>query len=175
MESRNVEEITATNVRIRSLVYEDIQIIRKWRNQDFVRKWFVHNSIITEEEQEKWWIKYKALRTDKMFVIEEKISDKPIGTVALYNIIYGQTAEFGRFMIGETWARGKGYGLEAIQLILRYAIEKLQCQKINLEVIKNNEVAIQIYLKIGFKIVEDKGDLLTLSIFSKGCDPHQFR
>ncbi len=54
--------------------------------------------------------------------------------------------------IGNTDYRGKGYGAEAVRLILRYAFYELNLNRVGLDVIEYNEQAIRTYEKAGFQL-----------------------
>lgn len=158
------QELIGERIRIRPICYEDIELIRKWRNKDSIRKFFIYNKKISKEQQIQWWEKYKNTKNDIMFVIEIIESGIPIGTLALYNIKLNEEAEFGRMMIGEEDARGKGYALEALNLVSMYGFELLNLKKINLEVFKENERAFDLYLKSRFIVVREDEDLIYMSV-----------
>jgi RimJ/RimL family protein N-acetyltransferase len=85
------------------------------------------------------------------FVIYERASMRPIGTVGLPNVNHAhRTAELG-IGIGERDCWGKGYGTEATRLILDYAFNVLGLHNVMLRVFAYNERAIRSYRKVGFK------------------------
>ncbi len=61
-----------------------------------------------------------------------------------------QTAELG-ILIGEESERGKGYGQEALKLMLDYGFNTLNLYNIYLGVYSFNEQAMACYKKVGFK------------------------
>ena len=74
-------------------------------------------------EQEEQWYKRAITRGDAViaFTIYEKATRRPIGNTGLHDIDHrNRTALFG-ITIGESDARGKGYGTEATQLMLDFA------------------------------------------------------
>lgn len=78
-------------------------------------------------------------------------TEKLIGTVGLDNIdSLNDTAELGIF-IGDKDYWNKGYGTEAIKLILDFGFRRLNLHNIMLHVYSFNERAIHCYEKIGFK------------------------
>jgi RimJ/RimL family protein N-acetyltransferase len=79
-------------------------------------------------------------------------SNKFIGTIKLEPINWkSQTAWLG-MMIGDSSERGKGYGSQALNLVLDYAENVLLLKDIFLGVHKNNIPAISIYKKSAFEI-----------------------
>ena len=108
--------------------------------------------VINEKSHLAWFEKYSDLNNDFVFIILAKdLDNSPIGQISLYSIDWdARIAEFGRLMIGEPFAQGKGYAKEATRLLLHYSFTKLRLKQIHLEVKENNEPAIAIYKSIGF-------------------------
>lgn len=139
----------------------DIEIIRLWRNKKNIRKCFINNEIISSKQQINWYKNYSFKNNDIMFII--KYLGKPIGCVALYNI-NNKKAEFGRLIIGDDINRGKGLALRASYMLCKYGFNKLNLEMIYLSVFKNNKKAINLYIKLGFKIV-DNDNLLKMELY----------
>ena len=77
--------------------------------------------------------------------------DELIGNCSLFDIDrVHRVATLGIF-IGEEENRGKGYGVEAIELILSHGFRVLGLNNIMLKVFSFNERAIKAYEKVGFK------------------------
>jgi len=86
--------------------------------------------------------------------IYDNETGKPVGDINLVD-----SAEFKKgpeiaIMIGE---RGKGFGKEALKLMIDYAFSSIKVSQINLTVFKENP-ASGLYQKIGFKIVGERKD-----------------
>jgi len=85
------------------------------------------------------------------FVIYERSTLRPIGTIGLPNINHAhRIAELG-VGIGEHDCWGKGYGTEATRLVLEYAFNVLGLHNVMLRVFSYNERALRSYAKVGFK------------------------
>jgi len=107
----------------------------------------------------QWLNNYKDKNNDIIFMIVIR-NNTPIGQFSLYNIDFNkQMAEFGRLIHGR---RGdpKSIILKSIQTLLEWAFESLHLKRISLEVFADNEKAISLYRKAGFKI-------LAIKFFSK--------
>ena len=75
-----------------------------------------------------------------------------IGTMAIYNIdTKNKQAEVGRIITGDPKYQGKGYAREAIGLLLTESFKEMDLDRIYLEVLDDNEKAISLYEKVGFK------------------------
>lgn len=76
--------------------------------------------------------------------------DRPIGNLGLNNIRWkDRAAEFG-ITLGEADCRDRGYGSEATLLLLGYAFESLNLNRVQLGVWDFNLRAIRSYEKVGF-------------------------
>ena len=73
-------------------------------------------------------------------------------------------AEFGRLMVGEKVAQGKGYAKAALNLILRMAFTVFELQEVYLEVFANNDRAISVYEKCNFHIISKNPDVVKMII-----------
>ena len=166
MLKRNIEPAAGETVRLRLLTEADLPTTRAWRNQDNIRRWFIHSDKISEIEHLEWFKNYSIRDDDFIFVIEEITNGlRPIGQVSIYRIDWDtQRAEFGRLMIGEPDAAGKGYAYEASCLAADIAFITLGLREIYLEVFIENVKAISIYKKMGFKSGGECGGKLCMSL-----------
>jgi RimJ/RimL family protein N-acetyltransferase len=77
--------------------------------------------------------------------------DRLIGFAALHTIEWNNQAGLLAIGIGEPSYRGRGYGADALRLILRYAFHELNLHRVGLDVISNNAQAIRAYERAGFR------------------------
>lgn len=156
-------------VRIELLTEQYIEQLRVWRNQTDIKSHFVYDGDISEQAQIRWFERYQEDQYDHMFVVFE--DDNPIGAVgihveAIYNIV-----EFGRLMIGEKSARGKGYGTEITRQVCKYVFEDIDMGFIHLKVFSDNTRAIDAYEKVGFvkttEITEERGREMNTMVLNK--------
>jgi diamine N-acetyltransferase len=102
-------------------------------------------------EREIAWFESAATGNVIYFTVYERATGRPIGNVDLRDIDYHHgTAEFG-ILIGESDARGKGYGTEAIRLTLDYAFTALGLNNVMLRVYEYNLAGQRAYQKAGFR------------------------
>ncbi|WP_227846134.1 GNAT family N-acetyltransferase [Clostridioides sp. ES-S-0145-01] len=146
-------------IKIRPLNIGDIELLRKLRNEDYNRMWFINSNKISKYEQRKWFECYKHKKNDFMFIVEDKLNNTFIGSVALYDIDK-DIGEFGRLIIDNSKVKN-GFGYDATMGACIIGFEKLNLDKIRLEVYKSNLRAIRIYEKVGFiEINESKSSLI---------------
>ena len=166
MKKREILPIQCGPVRIRLLVQNDLPLTLAWRNQDAIRRWFFHSQPISPEQHQAWFEKYRERDDDFVFLIEEvEAGCHPVGQIALYHIDWeAGRAEYGRVMIGEPDASGKGLAFFATQAIFEIGFETFGLQEIYLEVYANNERAIHLYRKAGFTVTRRDRDVLIMTI-----------
>lgn len=77
-------------------------------------------------------------------------ADKFIGYTSLSDFVGKEECEFGIFILDKNYW-GKGIGLEITNLMLDYAFNDLQMEKVILTTSEFHENAIKLYEKAGFK------------------------
>jgi RimJ/RimL family protein N-acetyltransferase len=85
-----------------------------------------------------------------LFMIRKLDDDRLIGEIDLGGMSLTHGDGFVGISIGEREFWGKGYGTEAMDLILRFAFLELNLQRISLDVFEYNPRAIRSYEKAGF-------------------------
>lgn len=129
---------------------EDYEIFTKWLN-DFETTDYVDMSgqlLSLPAEKEFLESNSSPEATFSIITLEE---DRIIGSISLEDInSKNRTATLGIF-IGDTEYRSKGYGTEAIRLILEYGFKYKNLHNIKLDLMEFNERAYKCYQKCGFK------------------------
>ena len=77
--------------------------------------------------------------------------DRLIGTIDLGGFDWAAQVAWVGIGIGEREYWGKGYGSDAMRLMLRYAFEVLNLNRVSLDVFEYNQRGIACYQKCGFK------------------------
>lgn len=132
------------------MTVEDTDRIVGWRNNPRVRKNFIYQKPFTREGHLKW-IRDKVDTGEVIqFIICEKETDRPVGSVYFRDISEEHhKAEYGIF-IGEDDAVGKGIGSETCRLACGYGFREENWHKIILRALSDNKAAIRSYEKAGF-------------------------
>jgi len=162
-----IPPIYSDRLRLRLLEEKDLPLTLSWRNQDSIRKWFFHSDLISLEQHLAWFTKYQARDGDYVFIIELSALEHwiPVGQIALYNIDWtNRKAEYGRLMIGDPYAQGKGIAREATKLILDLGFSSLGLSEIYLEVFENNAPARKVYEDCGFLVKSIENNVVKMEI-----------
>jgi diamine N-acetyltransferase len=159
-----VPALTGDRVRLRLLEEADLPRTLAWRNQPHIRRWFVNGEVITPEQHGRWFDGYRERNDDYVFIIEEAaLPRRPVGQVSLYHIEWDRRrAEFGRLLIGEADATGRGLAREATALLIAHATTTWGIREIELEVFADNARAIALYSAQGFREDERRGPMLRM-------------
>jgi len=86
------------------------------------------------------------------FVIRTLAEDRLIGFVGLGGINWPNGDGFVGIGIGERKDGDKGYGTDAMRVILQYAFAELNLYRVSLDVFGENRRAIRSYEKVGFVV-----------------------
>lgn len=140
----------AAGIYLRPMTSEDTDLIVAWRNNEEVRRNFIHQEKFTREGHEKWTKQMVETGKVVQFMICEADTDTPLGAVNIQNIDRQHNkAEYGIF-IGEASARGRGLGTAAAKLMLQYCFKEEKLNRVYLRALSTNEQAIRSYEKAGF-------------------------
>ena len=135
---------------------EDAWLAVKWRNDPQTKAFFFEEEPISFYSHLEWIDKVLHNPNVRYYMIQINEDDDhkalTAGTIGLSHIDWrNRTAEFGWFLIGEPKRRSWGYGSEAIFLLLDYAFNHLNLNKIWLQTMTLNKVASAVYRKMGFR------------------------
>lgn len=142
--------ITGQKTVLKGITKESASLIYEWVNTEELRDFTGTIYPVSEYEHEEW-IKKTAVSTDKkIFLICDKESGTPIGTIGLKN--FNQLIKKAELFIsiGNVNFLSHGYGTDAVNTLVKYCFEKLNLHKVSLRVYEKNVRAIKCYEKVGF-------------------------
>jgi RimJ/RimL family protein N-acetyltransferase len=145
---------------------EYIESYLKWMNNPKLTQYLLIYRPLTREMEEDW---YNSLKNRDHFFIfailihNQDNNEKLIGNCSIDVDWKNRVGNCG-IMIGEIENQGKGYGTEAMQLLVDYGFKTLNLNRIQLETYDFNKRAFQSYKKVGFK---EEG-IRREAIFKKG-------
>lgn len=156
---------------LREITRKDIPVINQWRNDKEVIEFLASPfRYINYETDEKWFNNYLENRqTQVRCAICLNDNTEVVGVIYLTNIdSISRSAEYS-IMIGEKRYQGMGIGTLATNLIINYAFDHLNLNRIYLTVLEQHKNAIKLYEKVGFKIE----GLMRESVYKNGCFNNQ--
>jgi RimJ/RimL family protein N-acetyltransferase len=122
-------------VGLRAVERTDLPLLRDWRNIPEFRKNFREYRELSLENQELWLKSITDNPKNYMFVIQRLSDQKPIGAAGLLYVDWlARYADFS-FYIGENQAYidTEGYAADAAQLLIQYAFDTLNLNKVWME------------------------------------------
>jgi RimJ/RimL family protein N-acetyltransferase len=148
--------------KARKLVGEGVELRRHDRaNYPLYARWYGDEEIwrltswaaepMQQAQAERLFEDREASAVDDSFAIHREGEEEPLGVISLTNISEANGSAELSVIIGDEKDRDKGFGTEAIRVILRYAFEDLGLQRVDLSVFEFNELAIRAYEKLGFQ------------------------
>ena len=140
------------------LTAEDPEIASKafaqWgRDSEYLRLLDSNGAVLWSAKKIKEWIEkdLEKSRSDEcFFFIRTLDGDHPIGIIGLGGIRWDHGDAWVGIGIGERECWGKGYGTDAMRIMLRYAFTELNLHRLTLGAFAYNPRAIRSYEKAGF-------------------------
>ena len=159
--SRYIIAVRASN-KAQTLVGNGVELRRHNRaNYHLYARWYSDEEIwrltswaaepMQPEAVERLFEEREKSSVEDSFAIHREGDEEPLGVISLMNISEANVSADLSVIIGDEEHRDKGLGTEAIRLIVNYAFEDLDLERVNLSVFDFNEPAISSYEKIGFK------------------------
>ncbi len=148
-------KLVGEKVYLSPINLEDIDKYTEWINDLEIAINLGNAAEVFNQEKEKEMLE-KLIEDGHHFAIVNKSQDELLGGCGLFDLDkIHKTAEFGIF-IGNKNYWNKGYGSEAIRLLLDYGFNILNLHNISLSVYSFNKRAISCYQKLGFKIIGNR-------------------
>ena len=145
--------IYGERVRLRAPERSDLPQFVKWFSDPEVREGIMMINPLSLAREERWFDKMlEGPEYEQPFVIELEQAGNwtMIGNCGFHAVDWRcRSAEVG-IVIGEKAYWDKGYGTEALRLLLAHGFNTLNLNRIALEVFKTNPRAIKAYEKAGF-------------------------
>lgn len=156
------KKMIGKKVYLSPISVEDAEQYCQWLNDfDIAKNLMIFNQQLSLE-REKALLQNMLNSEAQIFGIITQGGDKLIGNCSIFRINErNRKAEVGIF-IGDKNYLNKGYGTEALSLLLDYAFNILNLNNIMLEVFGFNKRAIRSYEKAGFKIIGYRREAIIL-------------
>ncbi len=145
--------IFGERIRLRALRRVDLPLFVDWLNDPEVIQGLMVYLPFSIHDEEDWFDQTRKKSPEERPLTIDILTEagwEPIGNCGLFDIDWRiRSAEFG-IMIGAKQHWDKGYGTEALRVLLQHGFDTLNLNRISLQVYETNLRAIRSYEKAGF-------------------------
>jgi RimJ/RimL family protein N-acetyltransferase len=106
---------------------------------------------VDRASHDEWFERIQRTDDVEIFAIRLTEGDRLIGTCQLNEIDRDGGSCRLQIRIGEAEGQDRGYGTEAVRLLLAHAFDQLGLDRVRLDVFETNRRAIRVYEKAGFR------------------------
>ncbi|MDD5263418.1 MAG: GNAT family protein [Candidatus Bipolaricaulis sp.] len=138
-------------VRLRPLTWGDVLLIQQWSADPELQKLIGETGPMSDSDSRELFQKARDDESRLWFAIEIRATGAVIGEAGFLRIFSPWSTTDLSIIVGERSARGKGYGTEAIRLLLDHAFRELKLHRVAIGVVGFNEIALAFYEKVGFR------------------------
>ncbi len=141
------------NLYLSKIKKEDFEKIYDWfKDADFLKFYdYVPPVPLEKDEIDKIFNGYEKSEEAEVFAIRLLNGNDIIGIAGYDDIVHENKVATLFIGIGNKNIRGKGYGKEALKILLDYGFSDRDFHRIQLNVLEFNHSAIALYEKAGFK------------------------
>jgi len=136
-------------VRLRPVEEHDLPRFVEWLADAELRRWLANiESPPTLEEEYDWWHDKRSDPNSVMWAIDT-LDGSLVGSTELRLTLRADRAEMGIAIHDKTrWS--EGLGTDAVRLVVDYAFEELNLNRVELTTDEDNVRALRCYEKVGF-------------------------
>lgn len=155
-----MKTLEGQHIRLRALEPEDLDFVLEVENDESI--WQLSNTqtpfsryVIKQylEHAHKDIFEVKQLR-----LVIENDKEKPLGLIDLFDFDFKNKRVGVGIIIKEPSNRDKGYGYEALQLLMDYCFKHLGVHQLYCNISEENGASLKLFTKLGFKKVGLKKD-----------------
>jgi RimJ/RimL family protein N-acetyltransferase len=151
MENNRAKFLTGTQVYLRPMEKDDLKQLYIWFNDPEIRGITGEVFPTSQTVVDEFLAKLQSDSSRVWFGIVLQENDQLIGEAGLLRMFPAWRTTDLSIIIAEKTAWGKGYGNEAMELLLDYAFGFLNFHRVSIGVVGTNERALHFYDRIGFK------------------------
>ena len=159
----NLDILKNTNISLRALEPEDLDVLYRWENDPAV--WHLSGTLVPYsryllkqylENARKDIFELKQLR----LIIDLNSEKRQVGAIDLFDFDpYHRRAGVG-ILVAEPSDRRKGYAREALDSLMKYCFDVLKLRQIWCNIAESNSKSLKLFTSAGFRVVGEKKDWL---------------
>jgi diamine N-acetyltransferase len=154
-ESENIRFVEVSE----QLIEEYLLMVNDYEN---VNRFLGGENKLYSPEQERNWVKKKLAEKAQVFSMIEKKSGEFIGNIEFFDL-KEKEAELGIALTAKM--QNRGYGTEAIRAFTKYGADHLGLTRIRLRANTENDRAIHVYEKCGFREYARNDEEVSMELF----------
>jgi diamine N-acetyltransferase len=151
MENNRTRFLAGNQVYLRPIEKDDLKQLYIWFNDPELRGLTGEVFPTSQTGMEEYLAKLHVDQSRVWFGIVLQENDQLIGEAGLLRMFPAWRTTDLSIIIGEKTSWGKGYGNEAMALLLDYAFGYMNFHRVSIGVVGTNERALRFYERIGFK------------------------
>ena len=140
---------------LESLSSDHLEMVRLWRNQEFVRCNMEFKELLSREDQELW---FSSLDQSNNLYWVIRTHDYPIGLIHIKNLNDELTEGEAGIFIGEPSYLDMPQSMLAILFMMEMAFLGLGLKHLKAKIRSGNDHAISFNKKLGYELVPDQPD-----------------
>lgn len=155
-----VEQYGLRYIRVRK---KDIETLRYWRNQEFIRNTMLFKEYITPHMQREWFKKINN-KFNYYFIVE--YDNKKIGLISCKDTVPDTKIAEGGIFIWDKAYWGTMIPAFASLTMLQAVFEYFKSGEASvITIAKNNKVALDFNIKLGYEISENESDDISYKLY----------
>ena len=143
--------LVGRDVYLRPLESADLPLIREWANAPDIRALTAEVLPMSEAGASEFFERVRTERDRVWFAVVLTQDDRVIGEAGLLRMFHAWRTTDLTIIMGDRTAWGKGFGTQAIRLLLDYAFGCLNFHRVAMGVVGFNERALHFYESVGFR------------------------
>lgn len=140
------------NVRLCAFERRHLEATRKWANDPALMRLLDRAWPVSDAEHEQWFARITGRRDCAYFAVEAVETGEHVGNVWLWEIDWRHRRAELRIVLGDPTLAGRGFGTESIDLLARFAFERLNLHKLVAYVLGVNPRARRAFEKAAFEL-----------------------
>jgi RimJ/RimL family protein N-acetyltransferase len=138
--------ILGKSVLLRAIEREDLPQLNRWANdpetQRMLGGWHFPTSL---KDQEEWFTSLSCQSVNQRFAVEGRDLGL-IGTANLVSIDWKNRNAFQGLMLGDPTTRRRGFGIDTLMALMRYAFDELGLARLDTDVIEHNTSSLHMHV-----------------------------
>lgn len=139
-----------SKIRLTAIRKEDLPTYRQWASEESFGRFYTSSPIREESDKNANQLIDDHSDSSFRFAIRPLNSEDFLGICAIDEIEWPHRVAWTSIALGQDF-QGKGFGKDAMQLVVNYAFNELNLHRLSLTVFGYNQGAIKLYESLGFR------------------------